>query len=555
MFILLCRRKILSLKNKILHFSRWEIIKNIVFISVGTALLSLLYYGFWRLLNYLENVEVIGPVLSWKLTGMVLLITFAMIVVSSIIISMTTLYYSSDLKFLFSCPIKMRFLFMDKSMDTIFYSSWTLMLAILPYIIALARVKNFGILFYISYFAAIIPFIMIAAAFGILFSMVIMYLFPSSRTRDITWIIGSLSVGFVYVLFRFSRPERLIRPNALEVVAQYINYLQSPTAEYLPSWWLTKGMMSFASGHWGDFALYFFYLLSVSIMVYVFIIWLSEKFYQKGFSGAQSGVKFRGNRSDFFEQKLSTKIGFLKEIFIVVWKDRLLFLRDARYWTQIVLIVSLILVYLFSIKQLPLDSQNIKSLVSFLNVGVAGFVIAAINLRFVFPAVSLEGKSYWILRSSPVKTETLMAAKLIVSGVPAMLVAVILVFFSNKLLEADFFISFLTFATIIISSIVVSVMAIGIGAIFPDFSMENIHQIESSYGGFLYMACAMGYFALVVGLESWPVQMHFAQIYGRPNAWDFEIVSFCLIFFIILNLTAVLIPWKMGVRNLKKHEI
>ena len=37
--------------------------------------------------------------LSWKLASMVLLITFSMVIVSSIIISMTTLYYAFDLKF------------------------------------------------------------------------------------------------------------------------------------------------------------------------------------------------------------------------------------------------------------------------------------------------------------------------------------------------------------------------------------------------------------------------------------------------------------------------
>lgn len=551
----LIKRKWLSFKNKILHFSRWQAAKNAIFLVIGFTLLALLYFGFWRLLNYLEGVEIIGPILSWKLTGMVLLITFAMIMVSSVIISMSTLYYSSDLKFLFSCPLKTGHVFTDKYMDTVFYSSWTLMLAILPYIVALAEVKDLGFWFYVSYTAAIIPFIMLAASLGIFFSMAVMYVFPSSRTRDVTWILGSLSVGFVYVIFRFSKPEKLIRPDALEIVAQYINYLQSPTAEYLPSWWLTKAMMSHSALRWGDFAMHMAYLFVSAFLVYFVLVKLSEKLYPKGFSGAQTGIKFRGDRKDSLEQKAALKFRGLESALVLIWKDRKLFLRDAKYWTQIVLIISLVLVYLFSIKQLPLDNQNVKSLVSFLNVGVVGFVISAINLRFVFPSISMENNNFWILKSSPIKIETVMAAKLVVSGVPTFLVAVILVLFSNKFLQADFFVSSLTMATIIVASAAVSFMAIGIGALFPDFTLENIHQIESSYGGFIYMVSAMGYLTLVVGIESWPVQMHFAQVYGKPDAWDFQIVSFCAVVFILLNLVAVLVPWKLGLRNLKNHEI
>jgi len=58
--------------------------------------------------------------LSWKLTSMVLLMTFSMVIVSSIIISMSTLYYSFDLKFLFSCPLDLRSIFMDKALETVF---------------------------------------------------------------------------------------------------------------------------------------------------------------------------------------------------------------------------------------------------------------------------------------------------------------------------------------------------------------------------------------------------------------------------------------------------
>lgn len=555
MLILLFKRKIITLKNKILAIKGWKIVKNLLFLSVGFGMLGALYVGFYRLLSYLEGIQLIGGMLSWKLTAMLFLITFSMIIVSSIIISMTTLYYSFDLKFLFSCPLDMRVLFLDKAFETVFYSSWTLMLAIFPYIIALGQVKGLDFGFYASYIFLVIPFVMVASSCGIIFSMALMYIFPSSRTRDIVWIMGSLSLSFVYVAFRFSKPEKLIRPDALEVVAQYINYLQAPTAQYFPSWWLTKAVMSYGYSDWSAFLQYSLYLIVLAVIVYAAMTYFSKFLYMKGFSGAQEGVKFKGNDKISFEQKIFNLRIPYKDIILLCWKDRKLFSRDARYWSQIILIGALIIVYLFSIKSLPLDGPDIKSLISFLNIGVAGFVVCAIGLRFIFPAISLEGNNWWIMKSFPISIKSIMISKLLIAGIPSILIGLALIVFSNKFLEADAFISAVSIFTIIIVSITISIMGIGLGALFPDFKVENIHQIESSYGGFIYMACCMGYLALIVAIEAWPVQMHFAHNFGRANAWNFTGVGFCVAAFIILNAVVIIIPWKLGLKNLEKYEI
>jgi len=555
MLYILIGRKVRTFKNRVASLRGWSLLKNLMFLFTGLLMLLVLYGGFWRLLNYLEGVQLIGPMLSWKLTSMVLLITFSMVIVSSIIISMTTLYYAFDLKFLFSCPIDLRALFMDKALETVFYSSWTLLLAIFPFIVALGRVKGLGAGFYFSYAFLIIPFVMLAGSFGIVFSMLVMYLFPSSKTRDITWLLGSLSVSFVYVAFRFSKPETLLRPDSLEVVAQYIQYLQSPTAPYLPSWWVTKAMVSYPAGDWGAFLFYGGVLFAAAFTLYAGMYYLSGFIYAGGFSGAQSAPKFHGVSALILEQRLVMKHENLRHLLTFYWKDRLLFLRDARYWSQIILIAALIVVYLFSIRQLPLDSPDIKSLVSFLNIGVAGFVMAAIGLRFTFPAISLEGNSFWLLKSSPVTTDQIMKEKLALSLVPSVIIGAVLITFSNHLLHADFFISTLATCTIVVAAIVVSVMGVGLGALFPDFKVENIHQLESSYGGFIYMACAMGYLALLVAVEAWPVQMHFAQRFGRAHPWDWRGLALCALTFTVLNAAALIIPWKLGLRNLEKYEI
>ena len=52
-----------------------------------------------------------------------------------------------------------------------------------------------------------------------------------------------------------------------------------------------------------------------------------------------------------------------------------------------------------------MPAGTIRTIVSFANWGLAGFVLSAIAIRFAFPAVSLEGKAFWLLKPRPFPCE------------------------------------------------------------------------------------------------------------------------------------------------------
>ncbi len=550
----LFKRKIISLFNSLSKISGWKALKNIIFLSAGLVLMSGLFFSFLRVLKYLRGVELIGEILIWKLTAMVFLMSFSMIMISSVVISMTTLYYSFDLGFLFSSPIDPKHIFIDKCVDTVFYSSWTLLAAMIPYVLALMKTLGLGWIFFAGYIAAVFPFISLAAIFGIALSLVTMYFFPSSRTRDATWIIGSLSVAFIYVAFRMAKPEHLLRPDSLEIVARYVNYLQAPTAPYLPSWWLTKTMTTLSAGK-----LEFFGWLSLLYLVFFtfyFILYkTSGKFYPSGVSGAQNIARFKGPITRSWEQNLATKFPSLRHFLFLFGRERKIFLREVKHWSQIILIIALVFVYIFSVKNLPLDTADMKSFICFLNIGAAGFVVSAIALRFLFTSISLEGKSFWIIKSMPLGMNEIFYVKLIFYGVPTMILSLILTGFSDYLLGADYFISFISIFSITIMSLTISVLGLSFGAIYPDFNVENIHQVESSYGGFIFMAFAMGYTAISVAILAGPVQMHFISrfnpIYVFEKKWLYiSLLAFVIISFIISGLIC-----KTALKKAEKYEI
>ncbi|MBI5247672.1 MAG: hypothetical protein HY923_10860 [Elusimicrobia bacterium] len=547
----LLRRRALTFTNTIGHWTGYEWVRNAAFGSAGFGLLFGLHYGFYRLLKYLATVELIGVLLTWKLTAMLMLMTFSMVVVSSLLTALTTLFYSYDLKFLLKAPVSLRSIFLDKSLESAFFASWMIGLILVPYVAAIMRVQHLGGAFLAAFLVAVPPFLLLSASFGIGFTLLLLYLFPSSRTRDVVWVFSSLSLTVVYGMVRFASPEKLVRPDALKLVAEYLNFLQAPTAPYLPSWWLAEALRLAAAGNWSGWAVRAAGLWGTAFVVYGLLVALAGKIYFIGYSGAQEGALRR--REHGFKALPEQRLLGIGTGAALLWKERTTFFRDVKHWSQILLIIGLVFVYLFSIRRLPLDSAELRSLVSFLNVGTAGFVLSALGLRFTFPAISLEGRSWWVLRSAPIDVGGVMREKFLFSAIPILLIAVTLSLMTNWILDADRFTAWLSFGALVTVALAICSMGVGFGALFPNFQVENIHQIESSVGGFVFMAACLFYVGLTIAVLATPMQMHFAVRFGT-GAWNDRLAAYSAAGWLAINVLAFTVPWRLGRAALENHE-
>src|SRR5258708_36064771 len=98
----------------------------------------------------------------------------------------------------------------------------------------------------------------------------------------------------------------------------------------------------------------------------------------------------------------------------------------------------MVIAYVFNIKFLPLQGEGItfflRNVVPFLNLVLAGFVLASIAARFIFPGVSLEGRTLWLLKSSPMSMRDLLWAKFWVGTAPLLVLALAIVGVTDYLL-------------------------------------------------------------------------------------------------------------------------
>jgi ABC-2 type transport system permease protein len=216
-----------------------------------------------------------------------------------------------------------------------------------------------------------------------------------------------------------------------------------------------------------------------------------------------------------------------------------------------------VVVYVFNIKFLPLKGDGmtffLRNVVPFLNLVLAGFVLASIAARFIFPGVSLEGRTLWLLRSSPMSVGDLLWSKFWVGTLPLLLLALVIVGVTDYLLQVTAFMFVVSTITIALMTFALAGLALGFGTLFPQFETENAAQIPTSFGGLLFMMTSIAVIGGVVVLEARPVYSYLsARAFGGTAATTEMIVGFGLA--AALCFAATLVPIRMALARLQAIE-
>ncbi|HKK07528.1 MAG TPA: hypothetical protein VKA44_01440, partial [Gemmatimonadota bacterium] len=130
----------------------------------------------------------------------------------------------------------------------------------------------------------------------------------------------------------------------------------------------------------------------------------------------------------------------------------------------------------------------------------------AVAARFVFPALSLEGRTLWLLRSSPLPSATLLWSKFWAGLVPLLVLALTLTFLTATGLGVGPEVTLLSVVTIVGLTASFIAQALAWGIAYPKFESENAAQIPTSLGGLLFMLSALLTLAVVVAFQLWALR-------------------------------------------------
>ncbi|MEX0980141.1 MAG: hypothetical protein WDZ89_03545 [Gemmatimonadota bacterium] len=525
---------------------------------VGLFFWSFIFMVIFRMLLYFRGAQGIGDLLAAKLLGLALLTFLMILLLSNVIAALSTFFLSRDLELLMASPVDALKIYWARLIETLVNSSWMVALLAVPLLAAYGVMYRGGPAYYLLAVAVMVPFLLLPAVAGSALTLVLVNVFPARRTRDLLAVIGLMSAAGVVVVFRFLRPERLVSPDEFRSLVDFMAVLRTPTSPWLPSEWASSALLGQLNGSFDPFPLLL--LWSTAAAFAVAGGWLHLRRFPEGFTRAQEGAELRAGRarSGILERLLA---GATPRTRALVAKEVRVFFRDTTQWSQLILLGVLVVVYVYNIKVLPLSSGEevsffLVNLVSFLNLGLAGFVVAAIAARFVFPAMSLEGRMMWLLRSSPFDVRALFWSKYWVGTIPLLLLALPLIAVTNFILDVSGFIFLLSTATMVAATMALTAMALGFGALYPNYDTENAAEIPTSFGGLLFMMAAVSYLGIVVILEAWPVQRFLAaRMEGVPLA-DAGVLPLAIGLggAALLTGLAIWLPLRAGVRRVREVD-
>jgi hypothetical protein len=187
------------------------------------------------------------------------------------------------------------------------------------------------------------------------------------------------------------------------------------------------------------------------------------------------------------------------------------------------LLGAVVAIYVYNFRALPIEgdgflAERMKDMAIVLNLGLGAFVTTSVAVRFVFPMVSLEGRSLWVLRTAPVSLERIWWTKFWMGFVPLAAFAVALVMTTNRLLDVP------TLPAAIIAGLLVAlvaaIVAMGLGvrrAPSEARHRETRRRSRPGSGPWSTWRPHSGSTFVVVAFAAWPIgRLLWAARYDLP---------------------------------------
>ena len=286
---------------------------------------------------------------------------------------------------------------------------------------------------------------------------------------------------------------------------------------------------------------------------------LHRALYAQCYTKAQEGAE-SGQRGDRFWQALGVllrPLGLVRRELIL--KDARVFFRDPTQWSQLLVLGVLLFVYVYNIRVLPIQtsetlSRFLVSMVVFLNLALAGFILAAVAARFVFPAYSLEGETLWLLRSSPLDPDTFVWSKYWTGAIPILVLALALTVLTNWILGVAPAIMALSVVSIVALTLALVAQALAWGVAMPKFETANAAQIPTSVGGMLFMLTSLVSLGAVIGGQFWAMRGYVWSGLPWRETRDPTSSELLLAFGITVTITALIgfFPYRVAKRRCQK---
>jgi ABC-2 type transport system permease protein len=539
-----------------------------VILAFISSYLVLAFVLFYKGLEFIARFPGLGTVLTERLLFLLFAFLFVLLLLSNLVISYTNLFRNRETSFLLSLPIDRQTIFQWKFIESTLLASWAFLFLIAPLLAAYGLIRAVPWHFYAVTVLLVLLFIVLPAVAGSFIAVnVARYL-----DRKLFQIVAVISVAALITgAAVWFKPEP-VDPESTETrVLVVLDKMLEKTdfAQYplLPSMWLSSSVLQWAEGARSGAAFFVGVLLShVLFFGMLAFTRMGNLFYD-----AASAVQSRGSmfsRWRWFhavaqrykslqtgvstlERAVNLLPGIRNDMRALIVKDTRMFWRDTTQWAQSLMLFGLLGVYIFNLRHF---SQQLSNpfwihLVSYLNLGACSLNLATLTTRFVYPQFSLEGKRLWIVGMAPLGMMRVVKVKYWLAAITSLVVTLGLMLLSCHMLDmpARRVLHFSMAVTVM--TLTLTGLAVGLGALYPNFKEDNPSKIVSGFGGTFCLVLSFLYILASVILLAFTTPWTLSGRVAASQAW------LCAGSFVALSLLLGWLPLRLGLKRVRSVEL
>ncbi|EKD82466.1 MAG: hypothetical protein ACD_39C01278G0003 [uncultured bacterium] len=544
----------------------------LTFLSVGSLLTAaLIYYGLYRFLEYVGRAPMLGdtfgPVLGGllvsKLLEMLFLTLFFMVLFSSIIAALSSFFLNEELPTLMSSPLPIGMIFRSRMLLMTIESSWMVIVFFMPALYAFATALKASWPAYLIFPLFLLCSVLLPNLAGGFTALSLAAFFPIRQMKKVFQFLSILVLTALIFFLRSLEAEKLLNPNYFKDISQYILSLELPLISYSPSSWLHQASISLFRNNTGEALKQIAPLVALTITGLLLLNLFARKFYRQSWQRSMEAVDNQVLGLEWLRRVLVWPFRWTDPVFrVIANKEITTFVRDPAIFSQIFMMTAIVFVYGYNLSILPLKdipslySGELNDTLVFLNGPFIGFIVASIGMRFVFPSISMEGRAFWAVKSSPVSPRKILFTKLFLYLVPMMILGIILCMVTNSVFKVSHpILMYMSYINVMLITLVITSLAIGVGAVYADFSADSPLKIAGSYGGFIYMLLSGFYIINLLALEVYPMyRLFFNRFYLTRGSSGIVLIALSSILLMACTAIWVYLPFRKGLDTIENYE-
>jgi ABC-2 type transport system permease protein len=560
LFPIAARPRILTIKNRYLRPGVFRI-SHLLGVAFTVAIIVGLYLGTKQSLSDLSHYAA-GQPFSTGLINSGCAALFMLVLASASVATLSCFYMSRDIELLVSSPLPSAAFLRGKAFEVGLSAAWIAIVFSTPLYLAFGASTHAHWLYFVCVPIILANLLLVAVLAGILLTIILLASVPARISRVLPVVIFFLALGLLLCVLQLipqgSLLERVSRPQR---TAELYTWLSHPL---IPTSWIGAAVESLQQGKFAPAAKVLVTLVLITAGIWSVLAITFRRVYSATYSKYHSGS---GIFSDLARLRHSKKVLWcperLRPIRALVTREFYSFTRDLTHTVQLALLLTISLLYLYNLKGVEAPTHVNTSVLRlwdiclvFSSVALSSIILLSICARFVFPSISLEGQTFWLLQTAPTSWREILRAKYIGWFIPICCISAI-VFSAGGLslgLEPIIIVCLIAIGAILSHGLVA--LGVGFGARFARFDWEHPTELSTSWGSLIYTVLAL----VLLGLSMIPVASIIGLYLFFPDAFRHDnnliiLLSAGLGSLWILHFIAGRIGLRIGIKALERMRV